>query len=245
MLTTKVEPIDRDVRLIIDEMLSPQARSAMFAADAKMFLDDADNTNKAILGRIPRNHTFVDGRDGARLESVKPDGVVVREYELVIDLLRWIADDLVAHSPIGRTSAGDKHPGLYKASHTLFADEKEIPVGAEIPQADEYVFTNIVAYARKIEGGSSRQFDHVYEGTASRARARFGNVARILFTYRGLIGRSSGSGSLINPLNDPTRGGPRVRVGGAGKDRGRFAASGSKAYNVSSVRFPVITVRMG
>lgn len=237
-VSTRVQPIDRDVALIIDQSLSPRAISAQFAEMAKSFLDGADDTNKAILGRIPRSHTFVDGSEGRALEQVRPDGVIVREYELVIDVLQWIADDLVAHSPVG--SRGDKHPGLYRASHTLFADEKEIPIGDDIPPADEYVFTNYVPYSRKIEGGSSRQFDHVYETTAARARARFGNIASILFTYRGLIGRSSGAGSLINPLNDPTR---AARARGRG---GRFVSTGGpKAYNVASKRFPVIVVKVG
>lgn len=237
---TRVEPIDRDVRLIIDELLSPAAQSAQFAAAAAQFLGEADETNKSVLGRIPKSKTFVDGVQGAGLITVGPRGVIVREYELFVDVLRWIAADLIAHSPVGRSEAGDKHPGLYKASHTLFADEKEIPIGSEIPEAREFVFVNYLDYSRKLEMGSSRQFDHIYQGTAGRARTRFGNVVGIGFSYRGFIGRSSGAGTLISPLNQ-TPNAVRAR-----NKRGRFTdMGGPKAHNISSKRFPVITVDVG
>lgn len=231
VVRTKVEPIDRDVRLIIDELLSPQAQSAQLAGAARQFITEADETNRLVLGRIPPRKTFVDGREGAALETVRPGGVIVAEWELISYVLLWIANDLIEHSPVGRAEAGDKHPGLYKRSHTLFADATEVSVGEQIPPALEYVFMNMLAYSRKIEGGSSRQFDHVYEGTAKRARGRFGNIAKILFTFRGVVG-----GQQVNPMglaSNKTRGG-----------KGRFVATGVRAHNNSDLRFPVITVRI-
>lgn len=230
---TKVEPIDRDVRLIIDELLSPAAQSAQFASGAGQFIAEADETNRRVLGRIPPRKTFVDGREGAALETVRPGGVIVAEWELITDVLLWIAADLIAHSPVGRTEAGDKHPGLYKKSHTLFADATEVSVGEQIPPASEYVFMNMLSYSRKIERGSSRQFDRVYEGTAQRARGRFGNVAKIYFTFRGVVG-----GQQVNPM----LGGATGLKRGA---KGRFTARGGvRAHNNSDLRFPVITVRI-
>lgn len=188
MITTKVEPIDRDVQLILSEVLSPEARSAMFAETAQAFLNDADDTNRQILGRLPPSKTYVDGFEGAALTAVKPDGgIIVREYDLVVDLLVWIGQQLELHSPIG--GARDKHPGLYQHSHTLFADGVEVKLGEQIPAATEYAFLNLQPYARKIEGGSkppssSQAPEGVYNAVADLARRQFTNVAKITFAFR-------------------------------------------------------------
>lgn len=190
MVSLKVEPIDRDVALIIDRDLSPEARAKAFAADAQVFLDEADDTNRRVLGRIPPSHTWVDGRDGAPLSDVKPDGVIVREYELVDEVLLFIADELPRVSPV--------LSGRYRASHTLFADGTEVDIGAVIPPASEYVFLSDLPYARKIEGTGGRPPESrqapkgVYEITAMKANAQFGNVARVSFAWR-----APASGSLL------------------------------------------------
>lgn len=181
-LSIKVEPITRDVALIIDQDLSPAAQSRAFAAAAQGFLDEADDIDRRILGRLPPSHTFVDGREGAALDTVRPDGVIVREYELIDDVLLFIAEELRAVSPV--------LTGQYRASHTLYADGVEVSDAEQIPQAQEYVFLSGVPYARKIEGTinhppeSKQAPDGVYEITAAKANARFGNVARVYFTWR-------------------------------------------------------------
>jgi len=51
------------------------------------------------------------------------------------------------------------------------------------------VFLNIQPYARKIERGQSSQApDGVYQAVATLAQRRFGNVAKITFSYRTAIG---------------------------------------------------------
>lgn len=180
---TKIDPIDRDVKLIVDELLSPAGRSKQFAAAAQEFLDEADQTNRQVLGRIPKHHTWVDGREGVPLASVKPDGVIVREYELIFDVLVFISDILRTMSPVGR--GPDKrpgHPGFFKASHLLFADGREVAVSETVPDATEYVFLSSALYARRIEKRST-----VYEMAAAKAAARFGNIAKVRFGYRSPI----------------------------------------------------------
>lgn len=233
-VSTKVEAIDRDVSLIISDLLSPAAQSAMLADGARDQLQQGEQINQTVLGRVPPHTTSVDGLSGASEDQVRPTGTIIYEFALIVDVLQWIADQLKSHSPVG--AGPDKHPGLYRDSHTLFADQKEVPIGDEIPpDATEYVFTNTVPYARKIEQGESPQFpDGVFEGVAALARRQFGNQASIEFTYRGLIGLSSGSGMLVNPANDPTR----------SSARGRSSKTGTKAYNVASVRFPCIVVKL-
>lgn len=189
MVKVRIDPIDRDVKLLIDEFLSPAGRSKQFALAAKELLTEADETNKRVLGRIPKSQTYVDGVEGAALASVKPNGgVIVREYELVIDVLLYVSEQLRAISPVGH--GPDKrpgHPGFYRASHVLFADGKEVnfngpmTVGQILP-ASEYVFLSDAPYARRVEKRSTP-----YEFTAAKASKRFGRIARVAFGWKAPI----------------------------------------------------------
>lgn len=216
-LNVKIEPINDWIEITVNEMLSPTARSKAIAEFARERLKEAQDVNQQVLGRLPAHDTFVDGNRGGQLESVNPDrGIIVFEFELLTDVLRWIGRELVLRSPV--------RSGAYAKGHTLFADGSEIAIGERMPMADEYSFTNLVPYARKIEIGktrSGRSFtiqvaNRIYERTAKDARARFGNIAKIEFTFRGIVG-----GAQINP---------------------RLAA-GSRQHNKSALRFPTIIVR--
>jgi hypothetical protein len=179
-LSFKVEPIDRDIQLMLDESVSPVARSEAFAEFAGEQINEAKEVNRSVLGRLPKYTVSVDGRE-APLTSVKPDGVVVVEFELLNDTLAWIADQLIAYSPV--------KTGKYKKSHTLFADGTEVEIGAVIPTASEYIFLNTQPYSRKLEMGRSSQAPQgVYQAVATLARRRFGNVAKISFAYRAPLG---------------------------------------------------------
>lgn len=177
------------MRISVDELLSPAARSAAIAQFAVARIDEAGKENARILGRIPSHKVFVDGREGAALESVNPDrGVIVAEFDIVTDVMIWIGTTLQDRSPVVK--------GDYKRAHTLFADGVEVPIGAVVPVADEYIFLNPVPYARKIEIGktkSGRDFviqvpNRIYEGTANDAKRRFSNIASIKFTYMATFG---------------------------------------------------------
>lgn len=190
-LRTRVEPIDQDIALIIREDLSPQARSKFVAQYGRQAIGEARQGNARILGRDPRYTVKVDGREGAALESVKPDGEIFAEFELFNDLLRWIDQQLTIHSP--------KKSGRYLKSHTLFADGVETEPATMLPAADEFVFISTVPYARKIERGASSQApDGVYQVVATLAQRRFGNVARITFAYRTAIGGAFIGGRVGN-----------------------------------------------
>lgn len=182
VVRTRVEPIDRDINLILAEELSPKARRARIAEVAGAELRAAQDRNRAALGRVPPHETFVDGRAGAALNAVKPDGgVIVFEFELLDDVFVWVRDQLVRHSP--------RLTGEYAKSHVFLADGVEVAVGAAVPVAREYVFVNTLPFARKIERGFSQQApDGVYQVVATLASRRFGNLARIRFSYRTLLG---------------------------------------------------------
>ena len=187
-LRTRIDPIDRDIDLMISEELSPAAQAKVFSRFAGEQIEDAKQTNQRILGRVPRHTITVDGRQGASLESVKPGGIVIAEFELFNDVLLWIGGQLETHSPF--------RSGRYRKSHTIFADGIEIVLGGTIPDATEFVFINTLPYARKIERGQSSQApDGVYQVVATLARRRFGNIAKIAFSYRTAI-----AGSIVGGL---------------------------------------------
>lgn len=176
-VTTRIEPIERSIMLAIREGEPPAERGRRLAGYARKALAEAQEINRRATGVVPPHETYVDGRLGAPLESVKPDGVIVFEFDLLNDLFDWIGEMLVKHSPV--------LTGRYQGSHAFYADGVEIAPGAEVPPAEEYVFLNLQPYARKIERGLSKQApDGVYEAVTVLARQRFNNVASIRFTYR-------------------------------------------------------------
>jgi hypothetical protein len=180
-VSARITSTGKDISVLLDEALSPKAQSAALAGFAREKLHEAEEQNRRALGRVPDHETVVDGRREAPLETVKPDGVIVFEFELLTDLFVWIADQLEKHSP--------RKSGAYAASHTFFADGAEANPANPPPASDEWAFVSTVPYARKIERGRSRQApDGVYEVVAALAQRRFGNQAKIDFTYRSLGG---------------------------------------------------------
>ena len=191
-LTTRIQPISREFELMMAQDLGPKARSAMLAGFAAETTAEAAQQNKRVLGRVPPYDVYVDGREGAPLTSVKPDGVMRAEFQLVGETLAWIFEQLQRHSPV--------LTGRYASSHELFADGVDVGNPNAPPAAEEYVFLNTQPYARKIEGyrglggvvhrapSSLQAPDGVYQAVATLAARRFGNVAKITFSYRTAIG---------------------------------------------------------
>lgn len=180
-LSTKIEPLDRDIQLILSETLSPQARSAALAKFAGEEIDGALVHNTRVLGHAPPYTVAVDGRVGAPLQSVKPEGVIAAEFEVFSNVLVWIDEQLQIHSPV--------KTGRYKKSHILYADGVETSPTVIATAADEYAFVNSQPYSRKIERGLSPQApDGVYQAVAVLAQGRFGNIAKVSFSYRAILG---------------------------------------------------------
>jgi len=197
-LQTRIQPLGREFELFLSEDLGPKARSAALAAFAAETIEEAKQANKQVLGVVPPYEVFVDGQEGVPLTSVKPDGVIRAEFELVNEALAWINTQLQMHSPV--------LSGRYAKSHELFADGIDTENPNVAPPAEEYVFLNIQPYARKIERGLSPQApDGVYQAVATLAQRRFGNVAKITFSYRTAIsgdiigGRAGDRSELRNP----------------------------------------------
>lgn len=186
MAGSRVEPLEQDIDLLIRQDLSPQAQSAVLASFARETLADVEESNEAVLGHVPPHETFVDGQIGADESSVRPNGTIVYEFDIILDLFAWINDQLIQHSPVG--SGKDPHPGLYKRSHLFLADSVEADPLAPPPGATEYVFVNEQPYARKLETA-----DAVYETVAALAQRRYGNIAKISFGWRSLSNGAIGA----------------------------------------------------
>lgn len=180
-IRARVPAISRDIELMIADTLSPGAQSKFLADFAREKLEEAQSENRAALGRVPDHQTFVDGQRRDDLESVRPNGVIAFEFELLEQLLAWIGEQLVLHSPV--------LTGKYANSHVVFVDGVEAAPGAVPVDGEEWAFINTVPYARKIERGLSPQApDGVYEAVAAIASRRFGNLARIRYTFRSITG---------------------------------------------------------
>ena len=153
---------------------------------------------------------------------------------MVTDVVRWILTALVDRSPV--------RSGTYRGGHKLFADGQQIEAGGNLPAAVEFSITNTEPYARKLEIGkteSGRDFlisvpNRIYQRTAKDARARFGNIAQIRFTYRGIV-----DGAQVNAEKMPST------LKRARNRKGRFVSNGGPAaHNVRSMRFPTITISL-
>ncbi|HVL73890.1 MAG TPA: hypothetical protein VM434_18615 [Beijerinckiaceae bacterium] len=183
---TKIQVVDRDINVLFPGFMDDKAISAEFARFARQEFGTAQAQNKTVLGRAPPHETYVDGVKGASEDAVKPDGRIVYEFELLDEMYDWIRAQLEKHSPVGKTDDHRPgHPGLYRATHVLIANGEVIEPGEPVPAAEEAFFVSLVPYARKIERGLSPQAPQgVYEAVAALAQQRFGNFAKIRFSYR-------------------------------------------------------------
>lgn len=190
----RIDPIERDIALLIDQTLSPAAQSAALAEFARETLAEAEAIDEVALEHPVAHTTFVDGREGAPEDSVSPNGTIVYEFDLIEEVFAWIDDQLIRHSPVG--SGRDPHPGLYAKSHIFYADDVEADPLKPPPNIRVGTFVNALPYARKIESGESPQFpDGVYEVVTALASRRFGNIARIQFAWR-----TAAEGSIVTGL---------------------------------------------
>jgi hypothetical protein len=192
----RIEPLTRDIQTIIRADLSPAVRSRVLAQFARETINEAAEINRRAFGKVSPYQTFVDGRRSETLDRVRPDGMIVAEFDLISHLLGFVSEQLWAHSPV--------KTGRYRKSHRIFADGALVgevanntralvaPGGrwtSGMVDAREWVFVSVAPYARRIERGWSPQApDGVYQAVAALARRRFGQVAKVQFTYRAVIG---------------------------------------------------------
>lgn len=178
MITAKVDLIDRDIILGLSPELSPADRSAAIAAFAQDQLAVAEATDAGVLGEVPDHTTFVDGSENDDLKSVRPDGVIVFDFDVLTLIVRWIEQQILTHSPV--------RSGLYKKSHQIYVDGSAIDSGARISgSVQQVIFAPAVLYAQRLERGWSKQApDGIYQVVAAMARQKFlASAVSVSFGY--------------------------------------------------------------
>lgn len=169
----------------------------MLAQFATVEIAAADQRNAAVVGRKVPHETFVDGRPSSNLMSVRPDGIIVAEWDLGVEVVRWIYTTLREKAPVLK--------GEYRDSITIFANDRVVPSPDAIGNADMIVIMATVPYARKLEGiagpkyMSSQAPDGVFKVVEAMGRRRFGNQAKIAYTFRNLGGMTSSLEAWASP----------------------------------------------
>lgn len=171
-------------------------------------LATAEATQRAIVALAKREHgkvlaadpkpggfrRYVDGRRGAPEEAVKPLGVILYEYQRLDLVVQFAMETLFDKSPV--------LSGAYRTGHTIFLNGAPVPDLAQWKSGDEVAISNYLPYARKIEAGKMTMrvpgTDHVYAQAAQIVNARYGNVAKVRFTYRGITGGGIVGGAAGN-----------------------------------------------
>jgi hypothetical protein len=184
-VVTKVQPLDKDIEILLSDT-TPAGRARLLREFAKEQINEATQVNAQ-----PPQMIIVDGQRGASIEQASADSTIVATWQLLAEALLWISTQLIANSPVSKASEDPDPSVAYLRSHKLYADGLEITPEsvALVAPADEYTFANIVPYARKLEMGASSQApDGIFEAVALMARQKFGNIARINFTYVSILG---------------------------------------------------------
>lgn len=203
-ISTRLQPLERDIALIVDGELSPEAQGRQFAAFAESAFAEAAAVNRAALGYEPARQLVVDGVPAASLQGVRADSTATVMFSLLTDVIAWIDAQLILHSPV--------RSERYARSHILLADGIEADI-TDPPPAEHYTILNTQPYARKIERGLSSQApDGVYEAVAALARRRFGNICHVGFRFASLHGGAVGAWAETATARDLAR---RVRRGSA------------------------------
>lgn len=189
---------EREILVSVENLTGQQASAAIAALAA-------EKRDEVIVRDHPSNvTTYVDGREGAPLISVKANGLIRFEFSYLDEIVRTILDMLVSASPFAAKRPGANPPTHYKEEHAIFIDGAEVmALPTRIPPNSEIVITNLQPYARKVEKGfgpSLKSAHGVYQAVANLAARRYGNMAKIIYTWRQFPGQGPG--------------GPKTRHGG-------------------------------
>lgn len=162
------------------------AAQATIADTQKALVALAKREHARVMATDPRPARFtryVDGRQGAAEETVKPDGVIRYVYPRLDEVVQFAMETLFDLSPV--------LSGKYRMSHTLFVEGRAVSDLRDY-RGGEVAISNFVPYARKIELGIMNMrvegSSKVYFQAAAAIKQRFGNSATVRFTYRPIAG---------------------------------------------------------
>lgn len=153
----------------------------------KSLVDTAKREHARVMTTDPRPTSFrrfVDGSEGRIEEQVKPAGVIVYQYPRIEEVVQFALETLFDLSPV--------LTGAYRSAHVVFIENSPTANLKDWKSGQEITITNPLPYARKIEVGNMTMrvpgTSRVYQQAKQLVQRRWGNVARIQFTYRAIIG---------------------------------------------------------
>ncbi|MBN9235098.1 MULTISPECIES: hypothetical protein [Phyllobacteriaceae] len=153
----------------------------------RLLINTAKREHARVMETDPRPSNFrriVDGRSGEAEEAVKPAGIIVYQYPRIEQVVQFAMETLFDRSPV---DSGD-----YRNAHMIFIENSPARNLEELRPSDQVTITNPLPYARKIEVGAMTMrvpgTDQVYQQARQIVASRWGNVAKIKFTFRAIIG---------------------------------------------------------
>lgn len=128
---------DRVIRLAIAGVKPPEIQK-LHARIAR----EALSSHLARLDHQPRVIRFVDGREGAPEESVRPYGVIRYEFQRLAEIAQFALNRARELSPV--------QSGRYRDAWFVMAGGRQVAPGT-IPEGVELILTNDQPYHRKLE----------------------------------------------------------------------------------------------
>ena len=170
---------------LVDAQCGPAAslELARFAAEKRDEVVERDHP-----GRVD---TWVDGVEGAPLETVRPSGLIRFQFDYMREVISEIFNLLIMRSPYRTKLPSADVQTHYKDEHRIFIDGVDVTDSDILNPASNsvVVFYNIQPYSRKIEKGFSAQaLSGVYEQVARIARNKYGKMFSIQFEYMEIPG---------------------------------------------------------
>lgn len=142
----------------------------------------AKEANAGIMRLEPRPAGFVrtvDGAVGAPEEAVKPDGLIVYDYQRLDIVVQFALDTLRTLSP--------HRSGAYQEAHTVMINHAAVSPPYAISPTDEVMIVNPEPYARKIEVGHMHMLvpgtDRVYQQAKQVIDRTYQELVETEFTY--------------------------------------------------------------
>ncbi|MBP6818344.1 MAG: hypothetical protein KBC46_03470 [Ferrovibrio sp.] len=164
----RITAVERTVRLG-KEHVSPERVGAALASLARAELEKAIAAGEGTA----EYETYVNGRAGAALESVRPPGPIVFVFAWLGPVVEFATTFLRQRYAVRGPAAG----GHYQDSHRVLIDGRAWS-GGSIPSRAEVTIVNTQPYARKVQIGA-RGFEvarGIYDDAEKAVRQRYGRL---------------------------------------------------------------------
>lgn len=157
--------------LFLNEAAGPAAQRRIFVEEAKRLRDEGLARNRRALGVNTPYTQFVDGAEGAPLESVKLDGVIVFRYDIGFTAAQFAVSVLREVSPYDPTPDGKPH---YRDRHFVVVDDAIVdPPYDTIRGFERMLIINDRVYTRKLEARYGVYGDLAYPAVRRELRRNF------------------------------------------------------------------------